>query len=253
MCSRIFFYADRQRSKRYKRVDLLDALNIAQQSVKLDRYDNIKRETGYSFELVQRVRDELYTILRRSPSLPAPGNNATQPPDYDLEVLCYVTINGKKVLSTSRTFEENDLSANVYAQPSADYPIHRKTATGWLIDYGAVSGLSTMDLWYLKEQGDIFWDEANLGLGAVLSLGSSYYVNQGPVVWNSLTYQTGSIIDVNVAGQNITLGGTVNLVVNCELPKILHEEICKVAASVLMGTFENYQKSSRIQQEVNRS
>lgn len=251
MCSRIYFYADRQRSRRYKREDLLDALNIAQQSVKLDRYDNIKRETGYSFELVQRVRDELYTILQNAPAIPALGVDVVQPSDYDLEVLCFMTINGKDVLSTSRTYEESDLATNVYAKPSQDYPIHRKTATGWKCELNG-GGFTAMNLWYLRPQVDIFWDDTDLPAGTALSAGVKYYVNNTSVTYNSITYNKGAVV-IGLGGALVTSGGTVNIIVNCELPDLLHEEICKVAASILMGTFENYQKSARIQQEVQRS
>lgn len=252
MCGRILFYADRQRSRRYQRIDLLDALNIAKNACVLDRYDNIKKKTGYSFESVQRIRDELYTILKNQNPILASANFTPQPLDYYLEVLMYVTINGVEVLSSSATYEENDLTKNVYSDPSNEEPIHRKAGTGWIHQWGD-GVLNSANLWYLRPSIDLDWSDIDLPSGTVLSTGTKYYVNLGPVTYNGTTYKTG---DTFVGFNNVLATsntGTVNTYVDCDLPEIIHEEIPKVAASVLMGTFENYQKSLRIEQEVKRS
>lgn len=248
LTDRIYYHLDRQRSNRYKRFTLVDALNVATDRFIKDRYDNIKLSLPYSFERVERVRQELATLVK-GPVPIVPTNGAIViPVDFQYEVLMYATINGIDVLSQTKTYSENDLYQNAFTEPSDEYPTHRRTDTGYAFEWGGGS-FTTAKLWYLKQQQVLVFEDTQIAAGAgVLSIGSTYYVNNLTVVHNFITYSQGQTflaINGNLGG-----AGTVSRYVDTDMPVTSHEEIAKMGADSLAGVSENYRKAQLLSGKV---
>lgn len=252
MHNRVDFWADKVRSPRYRKDSRDDAINVAIDAYTKDRYDNIKnRSVEYSFELVERVREELYTILVDNFLLSLSNNVAPQPSDFMYHVLTYVFIGGKRVLCSMKPYVESDLSDNAFTQPDNLQPHHRRTATGFEFDSGGFP-IQSARMWYLKFPRTVKWDTTAIVAGAtVLTITSVYTVVSGSVTVAGITYNNGDVF--TALSTTMTGTGTVNLLINTDMPVQAHEEICKMAAMVLTGTFEDYNKAKYLDREVFRS
>ena len=252
MHDRVDFWVDKVKAPRYKRATRDAALNVAIDFYIKDRYDNIKNRTSeYSFEIVERVREELNTLLVDEFPLPVTTNFSVEPPDFLYHILTYVEIQGQRSLSVLKGYVENDLSENSFSKPNKKQPIHRRVSNGFKFDAGLYT-VSNAFMWYIKYPDVVKFNENAILAGpTVLTIGLDYYVFAGPVTHNGITYNTGDVF--TAATTAMTGTGTVNLLTNCNLPKSTHEEVCKIAASVLSGTFEDYQKSQKMNQEALRS
>lgn len=252
MHNRVDFWADKVRSPRYRKDTRDDAVNIAIDAFIKDRYDNIKnRGVEYSFEIVERVREELNTILVDNFPLALVGTFAPTPTDFQYQILTYVFIGGKRVLCNVKSYVESDLSDNAFSQPDNRQPIHRRTATGFEFDAGPYP-ISSARMWYLKYPAIVEWNQTAIVAGAtVLTIGNSYTVVSGTVTVNGVTYVVGNVFIA--LSTTMTGTGTVNPITNSDLPVTSHEEVCKIAAAVITGTFEDYSKSKYMDKEVFRS
>lgn len=253
MHDRVDFWADTAKSPRYTKSQKDNAINIGIDSFVKDRYDNIKvsERQPYSFEIVERVREELYTITEIDyPSIIVNGFIPT-PPEFMYHVVTFVEIGGKRVLSIPKAYVENDLSENSFSAPSLQQPIHRRTATGFKFDVG-LGSVSKAYTSYIKIPVQVQWNENSITAGTnTLVPGNTYYVASGIAIEGSLPHVAGTVFIAQ--GTGFVGTGVVNLIVNTNLPIHTHEEICKIAASVLTGTFEDYNKSQKVDMEVKRS
>lgn len=249
--NRIDFWADKFKSPRYTKKQRDIALNASIDAFVKDRFDNIKRPGSYSFEITERVREELYPIIVDDYPLILNNKRAFNPPSFMYHLVTFMTINGKRVLCKLRTYNENDLENNSFTRATDRNPLHRKTATGFIFDTGSYSPTS-IEMTYLKTPSVVSWDTTPISSGAnVLVIGKRYYVASASVTHAAVTYPTGQVFTAVVTAM---LGaGTVNLLNETELPEITHEEICKMATAMLTGTFEDYQKGQMMNAESMRS
>jgi hypothetical protein len=251
MHDKVDFWADKVKSPRYSRTDRDQALNTAIDSFVKDRYDNIKQQRRYSFEVPERVREELYPIIVDDYPISIVGQKTDTPPDFSYHLLTTVTVNGKQEPCDLKTYQESDLSKNSFTKPGVNKIIHRRTATGFTFSSGKLvlgPGLMT----YLKNHTRVKFDETPITQGlTALIIGRPYYVVSGIVNSGSIIYPVGSVFTATIG--SFTGTGIVNNLTQTELPVSTHEEICKIAASVLTGTFEDYQKSQKVSMEAERS
>lgn len=253
MHERVDFWADTIKSPRYSNSQRNNALNIAIDSFVKDRYDNIKKgyRSGYSFEMIERVKEELYTIMTIDYPALIVRNQTPTPPNFLYHIVTFVEVNGSRVLSVPKTYEENDLHQNSFTKPSLSQPIHRRTPTGFQYDVGTTS-INRAFISYLQNPAIMKWKENAISASpSALFPGKSYIVISGTVSHGLVNYSPDDVFTAVTTG--FTGSGIVNEVVNCNLPTHTHEEICKIATSVLLGTFENYNKSEKINQESRRS
>jgi hypothetical protein len=255
MHDRVDFWADTVKSPRYSKAQRDASINIAIDSFVKDRYDNIKisdrNRVAYSFEIVERVKEELYTITEIDYQSLVINNETPTPPNFLYHIVSFVEVNGKKVLCIPKAYVENDLSENSFARPGLDQPIFRRTAKGFKYDAGYGS-INKAFISYMKIPALVKWNETAIGAGPnVLQVGKSYYVVSGVAIEGSIVH----IADTVFISQGTGFVGTgiVNMITNSDLPVHTHEEICKISASVLTGTFEDYNKSQKIDLESKRS
>lgn len=248
---RVYFHADRQRSRRYTRSIITNALNVAIDAFINDRYDNIKKLTAYSFERVERIRQELDPLVVHTFIPPSTTNVYLAPADMRYALLSLVQVDnaGPFVLLQEPGLNEADREENDFLSASADFPYTRRYGGGtWQMFPSAGHAVTSWELYYLKYQSVIVFGDAVITAGAnVLVTGQFYNVVDGTVTHNAVNYTQGQ----SFQAANTTLAGTgsVALFTNTNMPLTSHEEIAVSAAAILMGTFENYQKRAVKEQE----
>ena len=248
------FWVDRTKSARFSAKQRDDALNIAQDDLVKDRYDNIKNVTGYSFQSVQRLRDELRTLIP-APAILTPVNNIiTIPSDYRHEIMLRVTINGKERGSEPTDYDEfNTIENNPFEKSEINFPKHLEQGNTIELFFGSFGTFTQARLFYLKQPADILNDVLNVitaGVG-VLTIGATYFVNVGPITHNAVTFQTGATF--TAVNADFVGPGTVYLIVNSELPVNMHEELAKTAGAILSDTVADRQRTAALNAEADKS
>lgn len=258
MSRRIDYHTDKSRSPRwYYDTNYMISLNVAMDNFINGRYDNIKEDQKkYAFETSQTLKDDLRTITKSVPLVPV-NNTLILPVDYHHEVGLMVTINGIQVPSTPITHNEKAaLYENQNTRPSPEYPVHYEDQTGITVLFGGYGTFSAAIMDYLRLPKEIVITadptnrtqllNINAALG-VLTVGQEYYVTAAGTIHNAVTYNIGqTFIAVTV---DLT-AGSVSLIVSCELPEGVHEEICLMAASSLTGRAMNFQKNKLLDTEL---
>lgn len=244
---------DRPRSTRYRSDDRDSAINTATQRIIRDRYDNIRNDTGYSFESVQRLRDELRPLITVANLTPA-GNILTYPADYLHELLLQVTVDGTQAGSTPTFYDElEEIKKNPFESPDIDHFYHLETG-GFNVEvfFGTYGNFTAGTLHYIKQPVPVFRGTTSITAGPlVLTVGTLYYVESGPVTHNSVTYQTGQTF--TAVNNTLNGPGSVIVIVNSELPDNMHEELVRVAASVLSGDQMEPARKQIIESDIQKS
>jgi hypothetical protein len=217
-----------------------------------DRYDNIRKDTGYSFQSVQRLRDELRSLIISSALIPT-GNIITYPADYRHELLLQVTIDGEVKGSRPTTYDElESIRMNPFEKPDIDHVRHLESGQNAEIFYGTFGVFSTSTLHYIKQPVDVFRGTTPITASpSALTVGTLYYVEVGPVTHNSITYQVGQTF--TAVNNTLTGAGSVVVIVNSELPENMHEEQARIAASILAGDSADYNRKGMLEGENNQS
>ncbi|MFA6916975.1 MAG: hypothetical protein WC222_11300 [Parachlamydiales bacterium] len=264
------FYLDSERSPRFEPKQRIKAVNSAINDILLNRYDNIKKgpkEKEYAFQTAQRLRDELYTLVRYQASIAATGTDliakANFPTDYMFLLLLEASISGQIINTIPLTYDElNVVQLNPYYRPSITWPqrIYRiESNEGIKVVYGSVGRLISANMYYIKKP-------------ATVSLGTE--VND-----NTVHFNTGDTIIAYVASSlAIVVEGTASILldeeesyvigtngetdswldsgivyqnpVETDLPETLHEEICRIAAKILSGNVENYNREMSLDKDI---
>lgn len=244
---------------RYDDSQLVSEINTVQKELIDERGEPLKNNKGYSFQAVQRVRDELYTIVKQSPAIIAAGNVlpvASYPADYQYLVNLKVTISGNEYNSEPTTYSKLDEDTkNPFRRPTLEYPskvYHNESVLGLDIIFGNTGVLASGVMDYLKYPstvlvGTVYTSTHTFAVGNVLIVYSE------TVVYNGVTYLIGQTITIVAGFLTITSGEVVFGFVNSELPKALHEEICKRVAAKLSISSENYNKQNFVEKEIEKN
>lgn len=260
------FFLDSVNSPRFTNHKKDEAINTAILDIVLDRYNNIReKEKQYAFQTSQRLRDELYTIVKHPSYINASGGIIPKtgfPSDYMLLLAMKADISGQWINTIPVTYDEyNMLELNPYTFPSIDYPerIYRiENSEGLEVMFGEQGQLIRADIFYMAKP-------AVIDIGTEVIIGESVAVAEGSVIaYTDVTMRTGPAITLltlkkgekYVVGTNseqfITLDSGVlyKSSIDCDLPEMLHDEVCRKAADILSGNVENYNRSQALKQDV---
>lgn len=240
---------DRVNSPRFLDQEYYEAINSATVMIFEDRVDNIKIKKPYSFESVQRVRDELYTLIKNVSGLPV-GGIIPYPSDYNYAIDVEFTIG--TTTQSARPMSYNELGLiqrNPFKQLSPEMTYYIEQSSG--LDAKFAGGtFSAYSLWYLKNPTivTIGKESDKLTTGSVLASLTSYIVYD-QAVYSSVTYYAGETIVGT--GATLTSGIVIPLsvVVNSDMPEKLHPEICRLAGSILSSDVDNYNKKQSLLQD----
>lgn len=231
---RIDYHLDRARSPRYSKDRKDAAINIATDIFVRDRYDNVKRKTGYGFQTVQKLRDDLGSLVKSSLLVPA-NNIITRPDNYRHEVMVRVKINGKWDGSSPTSYDAfNTNQKNRFHKAEIGYVQHLELGGSNVEFYfGSYGNFQEVEYFYLSNPIQVSFGTTAITSGSLV-VGNTYYVESGSITHNAIVVNAGSTFVA--VGTTYTGTGVVYLIVNSELPAHTHEELAKMAASDLAGT-----------------
>jgi hypothetical protein len=212
---------DRESSARFLDEQYMYAINSAIGMTIDDRIDNIKKPKRYSFESVQRVRDELYTLVPPTLSITPTGNTLAYPSDYNHFLKLQCTIDGVTLYSRPTNYNESGpLLENPWKKPSNTKTYFDQNESGFTILRGATGSFTTGLLDYIKipDTVSIGQESDKITAGAlVLTAGVSYIVYEDAVHVGA-TYVTGTVFTASAT--SLTSGIVIpnSVIVNCNLP-----------------------------------
>jgi len=245
MFNLVAFFNDREQSARFPDESYIKAINSAIIKVVEDRLDNIKSPKKYSFESVQRVRDELYTLVPPTLTIVPVGDTIPYPADYNYFLKLECTIDGETHYSKPTSYgESGTLSENPFKAPSAVKTYFDQNVNGFYVYRGGTSFTAGL-LDYIKHPDAVsVGNESNqiVAGASVLTIGTTYIVYED-AVHNGVSYVMG---DTFVAVSVILTSGIVilnSLMVSCDLPKKIHEEVCRVASAIMNGSVSDFEKT----------
>ncbi len=235
---------DRVKSPRFSDNRYYEAINQAQKLILDDRIEPLKSKKDYSVQSTQRLRNELASLVPPTVNGTIVGNLVQFPVDYYYLLSMSNTVNGVKNACRPTTYNESGtLQRNPFKRPSSSQTYFNENNTGWKIELPASAVFSLCELDYIKKPFivSIGKESDKIISGSTLSIGLVYMVYDESV-HNGITYYEGQTF---TAATPILTSGTVilnSLIVNSDMPDYLHEEIVRLAGSIMEGTVENYGK-----------
>lgn len=245
---------DHVNSPRYDETTICEFIDTAIDKICLDRYQNIKKEKRYSFEAIQRIKDELYTLVKSSPTITATGNIlpiASYPVDYRFMLDLNVIIDTIEYNSESTTYDllkEN--SRNPHRRPTLVYPdrvYHLESNTGLTLNFGDSGTLASGIYNYLKMPLKVKYGVERVGV-YVFTVDTAVICASLVCVLNAVTYYLGDEIAA-LNTETLTSGTVVEQFVNTDIPQTLHEEIAKTTVELMTLSNENYNKNKFMEKE----
>ena len=243
---------DQVNTPRFEDWQIDNAINtVSSYIVRLKMAGTVENGQRVSFQKIQILRDELYTLVKEKASntavdpitIDSDKYIQTLPSDYRYLLGLFITVNNI-ASDWCSPITYNDLpilKKNPYQRPSQDFPYN----------FYYIESENGLECFYNKQTND------------VLSYAKILYISEPVTVYLGTKYgpgtTTGSVIAytdttydgvVKKAGTAFTLssavlhtaGTVVKDFVNSDLPNQLHEEVVKETAIVLNKDIENYDK-----------
>lgn len=191
MHTRVLQWLDTVGFGRFDPEDIDAALNTAIGNTVDDLFSPLDpKQLENSFQTRQRIKDSLYTLIKKSPAITVVSGiiPITSITDYRYCIDLFVTISGVEYISSPLAYNEYEtvLLLDPFSKPTLQYPslVYRlDVANGFEIKFGNIGTLQSGRFLYLKNPATV--------------------LNQGQTK------------------------------VNCDLPVLLHEGICKMASEIL--------------------
>jgi hypothetical protein len=266
--TRADFYMDNTRGARYFFADYDKAFNDAIENYIVKTLGTEKQRDPENFQWNQAIRDSLYTLLKNaSPSITngtvitnryysATPSHINYPTDYRSFVSLNVLIDSYTDYSRPTTYNEiGPLLKDSFRHPTNKKTYYNEDATGHTIWRGVGGTFTSATLEYIKIPNTFtVGNESQLISpgGAVLVNGLSYIALEISVQ-NASTYQIGD--QFTAIGTALTSGIVIlaSNTVAIDLPSPVHEEICKMAAEIMLLATANYQASQAVESQVSKN
>jgi hypothetical protein len=251
---------DQVSTPRFKDSQIDNAINtVTSYIIRKKIMGTIENGKRVSFQKVQVMRDELYTIIKEldtSGSLSINADNKTiedLPSDYRYLVALEYQVNGvAKDFSVPITYDERTvLEKDPYMRPSKDFPYnfyHVESSSGLECFYGQVANdvLDYARIMYIADPTTVY---KGVSFSTSKSFGVSTQVIADSIcVYSGTTYNPGEQFTMT-AGTNLTSGTAYYDFVNSDMPNSLQDEICDNAAKVLNMDIENFDKWKAMTEE----
>ena len=243
---------DRVRNPRFEDDRYYDAINQAIARIRDDRTENIKDPKTYSVEAVQRVREELDTLVVDELVIVPVASVIAKPADYYHYLSLDVTIDGVESYARPTTHGKlGPLKRSPFKKPSTIKPYYLHISTGIKVEFCTTDSFTTSLLSYIKNPAKVtIGNEADKITPASgnLTNGVTYYVYED-TTHNGIQRFEGETF---VAIAAPIVGGIVinaSDVTDSDLPGRIHEEVIRLAASIMMGSDEDYNKKIDLQRD----
>jgi hypothetical protein len=263
----IGLYTDRSKSARYYFQEINQAVNdaIDKKINSITDTDNPNKVSG--IDRIQKFRDELYTLIKSTtPAAPTgPTTITTVEGDFNKYHVNfptdYRTYDRMSLITNSVTTYARDTTSNEigplldcsFRCPKKKKIYFLEDATGLSLYSADVDTISSVTLTYIKAPAAFsIGTESNLineGTG-VLTISTSYTAVEDSV-YNAIVRKSGTVFSTNGALTDLTSGQVIltSLLTPIELPVKTHDDICKMAAAILLGPTEDFEKSAFAEKE----
>lgn len=143
---------DKVATLRWKNFQRDEFLNLSQDTILQDRYDNFKIKKDYSFQAFQRIRDELRTLVVGSTTLSViTGNIFAYPEDYRHSLLLRTTIDGFVKPAPPTTYDALEtIDDDPFEIPEPEFPRSIESQTGIEILFGTTGTITNVELFYIR-------------------------------------------------------------------------------------------------------
>ena len=245
------FLNDRQRSARFTDSQYMKAINSAISLILEDRLFNIKTQKSYSFESVQRVRDELYTLIPPTVVSVPVNNIVATPADYNYYLRLVCTIDGVDQIARATSYNEYPLlNINPFEKPKTTRPYYDQNSLGFNVVFGDTGSFTKAALDYVKNPAivSIGKETDKIGSGVTLTIGVSYIVYE-EAISDGVTYVEGDIFTATSATLDSGIVIATAVIVNCDFPVKLHEEVARTASQIMSGSISDYEKKQSLIQD----
>jgi len=246
--NRIDFYVDNTRGARYERIEYDNAVNDAIKKFITSITDDI------GFQRSQSVSDKLYSLQKTQSAAPS-SDVALYPNDYLSLTSLFITISSVEVYCRPTTQNKlGPLLNDTYRKPTDKKPYYIQTSTGFKLYHGSGT-ITQAKLDYIKKPA-IFTigKKSQLLHSTDILVNASVYVCTEPTTYAGSTYNIGSTFTASgtttiTEGEVMLLSATTSI----ELPESTHEQIAKMAAEIMSGNTQDYNKSQFIEKEASQS
>lgn len=262
---RVRFWVDVVASPRYESQDIDNALNVCIDNKVRESYDkNLPMNRSDSFQRVQRIRDELGPLVKKLIS----GSGLTISKDGTQNKLSLQNNVEDYGWLLSMRIQDSDLSKGWHPVYPLTFnrknilsrnPFRRVRVTpqskcyyyenegAWLIE-DSLGNLDNAEIWYLATPAIV-----NYGVEYT----SSHSFSDGDViiaieetVYIGVTYKIGDKITILNPNLQITSGTVVFDYVECNIRSTTHEEISRRASVNLLLTAKEFDKATRLREEI---
>ncbi len=263
----VLFYTDRTKGTRWYFQEVNKAVNDAIMK-KIDSItDTVKKGQESGIDRLQVMRDELYTLVKSgTPAAPTGPTTITTvegdfnvyhhnfPTDYQVYDRMSIVVGGLTTYAKDTTSNQiGPLLDNSFLKPIDKKVYFLEDSTGLKLYSAAVDTISSVELTYIKQPVDFnMGNELNLiNFGAgVLTINTSYTAVEDSV-YNAIVRPSGTIFSTNGVLTDLTSGQVIltSLTTTIELPAKTHDQIAKMAASILLGISDDYEGSGFVEKE----
>ncbi len=272
-------HLDTIRSPRFRDDKIENALNSSIKFIVLNRYEDIKKnEKDKNFQGSQKIRDELYTLVKTFEvssgfTVSASGDTLVPvsmfPSNYWLMAGGSVNISGNPYQLVPLTYDERAvIEKNPFTRPSIDYPaeVYRiESSEGVEVIFGSTGTVMSGLFYYMSEPVTISLGEeissGTIPTGKTIICYMEGVINElGAITDSQDPNYDGSYLRITLKpGEEYTTIKQMTIAsgifyqdfVETDLPSILHEEVATRAASELSGNVENYQRVQELDKRIN--
>jgi len=244
---------DRVRSPRYDdNLHLDPALNTAVRTFTKDRYDNIKKQTGYSFQSSERLREELYTLVTDYITPTVVSGRIQRPADFMYLVDVRIKFVGldKWISASPATYNnEQELNIDPFSKPDNEkfYVNESELGIRPIIDPGL--SFSQIEYCYVRIPKTVYSVQTNIPSPGPLIIGNEYYVVV-TAIHDGVTYNPGSTF---IAVNTVLTSGSVWAIQSIPLPVHTHDEIHLLAYREIAGINQTKDKIQNAKDELAES
>ena len=254
LMNEIFNLIDRDGSARFSDEKVIKAINTAIDRIVEDRLGNIKIKKNYSFESIQVVRDQLYTLIPPTLNIVPAGNIVAYPADYNYLLKLSCTIDGETNVARPTSYNAQGLMyENPHSKPTNVKPYFDQNLSGFTIfrEEDNSGSFTQAQLDYVKNPDVVsIGNESNkISFGAGVLVAGTTYIVYEQSVHNGITYVEGDTFVA--ANTNLTSGIVIpnSIIVNSNLSIKLQYEVISMAASIMQKSISQFNEGVLLEKD----
>ena len=252
---RVDSFIDRTKSPRFYDRQYINSLNSAITQTFKDRSENEKKPESYQFESNEQVMRELYSLIVGPVNIAPVGDTVPYPADYRFLGQLTTTVDGQTTYARPITSKQRGaMLKDPFRKPKPSKTYYEELATAFLVFHNGTS-FTNASFTYLKYPATVsLGQESDKIFGGGNVIPFTQYIVYDDCVYNGTSYAAGAVF-TSGATTPLTSGTVIptSVIVDCDMPDNIQDEICKIAADLMMLSVEEYNKSQLLDQRANEA